>query len=381
MAVQTEPTGRRPLTEAELPAGLTHGPSRRHLLRHGLPASGAGLDFTPTADGPLPAVAEGVHRLGSGSTCGEVVIVGATGEIRLADRLGQGLSSDPLASDLAALTALVDAVESGTRPDPAAYGGRRGPSVADAVVTAATARLRAIDPRLFADGGRPAHWETELLLRSLAWGARPGGPDGPAYEFEPGLVDDLADLAAYGEGGSVRRLRPEEVPAAITHAPTRRLLTEHGLPLQYEMFGVAGDGPLRTMAESHPEGFAVPHDRSDQAGFLAIGWWPHDLPVALDGATGRLELPAWYEEGGPARYLHRDLSALLYACWTYERLRAAWYRAEEDGHPWQAFDPRAVLHAVVDAVVEAVDPESFATADHSWRQLAEDPYTGGLLGG
>ncbi|WP_354637334.1 hypothetical protein [Kitasatospora camelliae] len=42
-------------------------------------------------------------------------------------------------------------------------------------------------------------------------------------------------------------------------------------------------------------------------------------------------------------------------------------------------DPQALLLAVVDRLVEAVDPEAFATPAHTWRMLAEDPYTGGLL--
>lgn len=38
-----------------------------------------------------------------------------------------------------------------------------------------------------------------------------------------------------------------------------------------------------------------------------------------------------------------------------------------------------MLHSVVDGLVEAVDPEAFATPAHSWRMLAEDGHTGGLL--
>ncbi|MET7902480.1 SUKH-4 family immunity protein [Streptomyces sp. NPDC005355] len=155
------------------------------------------------------------------------------------------------------------------------------------------------------------------------------------------------------------------------------------------LFG-AFDEPLRTMAEAHPETFdeTPGEDRPEGAGgrayqrdYIAIGWWPHDLMIALDGATGRLELPEWYDEGGPAAYLNRDLSALLYAWWVYERLRAEWSRWDDGvaGDTWQVFDPPALLGSRVDAMVEAVDPEAFRTSGHSWRMLAEDPYTGGLL--
>ncbi|WP_338933266.1 SUKH-4 family immunity protein [Streptomyces netropsis] len=121
--------------------------------------------------------------------------------------------------------------------------------------------------------------------------------------------------------------------------------------------------------------------RAYQRDHIAIGWWPHDLTVAPDGATGRLELPAWYGEGEPRAYLNRDLSALLYACWTYERLRHEWQRWEDGSsdESWQVFDPQTLLLSHVDAMVEAVDPEAFETPRHSWRMLAEDPHTGGLL--
>ncbi|GAA3083623.1 hypothetical protein GCM10020000_82260 [Streptomyces olivoverticillatus] len=97
----------------------------------------------------------------------------------------------------------------------------------------------------------------------------------------------------------------------------------------------------------------------------------------------RLELPDWYDDGEPHAYLNRDLSALLYTLWTYERIRAEWYRWEHGGsgdrEAWQVFDPQALLHNCVDAMVKAVDPQAFDTPEHSWRSLAEDGHTGGLL--
>jgi hypothetical protein len=41
-------------------------------------------------------------------------------------------------------------------------------------------------------------------------------------------------------------------------------------------------------------------------------------------------------------------------------------------------DPRALLLSVVDGLVEAADPEAFATPAHSRRMPAEDGHTGGL---
>ncbi|MEU8826885.1 SUKH-4 family immunity protein [Streptomyces sp. NPDC048636] len=387
-----------------LPDGLTHGPSREFLVQCGLPEAAADLDFTALRGGTLePFTTRGGQLVGEGRLlalgttdyCGSrVVLDGATGAVLLGEWAGAARHAsaetepvhDPLATSLPALAALIDTCEwvtEGAR-DSDAYDGQRGPRVMAEVIEAAAGRLRAAGPALFGAEAAPAHWRTCLLVRSLAWGARPGPVDGLAYAFGPDLVRDLAQLD--GEG-RVRHYRPEELPEQLTHEPTRRLLTEVGLPLGGELFGV-GDEPLRTMTEAHPDSFAgtepdgsgAATGRAHQRDFLALGWWPHDLTVALDGATGRLELPDWYGEGEPAAYLNRDLSALLYAVWIYERLRTEWHRWDgAAADTCRVFDPLPLLSSRVDAMVEAVAPEAFRTPAHSWRMLAEDPYTGGLL--
>ncbi len=352
----------------DLPEGLTHEPSREHLLTEGLPGDGAFLEFrapvaAPGGGGRWFVIGEAVYG-------DPVALDGVTGELRL----GDGSEGDLLATSLPALVALVrevEAVATGAG-DPGAHGGRRGAAVVDAVVAAAEQRMRAVDEPLFAGTARPAHWCTALLVASLAWGARPGEPGGPAYAFEPDLVEDLARLVGDDGDGAVRRYRAEDLPAELTHEPTRRLLVEAGLPLDSEMFGVDPDDPLAALDSTHP-------------GRLALAYWPHDLVIALDGATGRLELPGLYGADDPASYLHRDVSALLYALWTYERLRAdhdRWEYVEDEaeGEDWHVFDPQLFLRTVVEELVERVDPEAWATPRHSWRLLAEDPYTGGLLG-
>ncbi|MEU1626723.1 hypothetical protein ABZ746_15635 [Streptomyces sp. NPDC020096] len=100
-----------------------------------------------------------------------------------------------------------------------------------------------------------------------------------AYVLGPDLVAEVA------EDGRGRRFRPEELPSGLTHEPTRRLLTEIGLPFDADIFTL-DDGPLRTMAEVHPDVYDVPADekgknpytdREYQRNFIALGWWPHDL--------------------------------------------------------------------------------------------------------
>ncbi|GHG63718.1 hypothetical protein GCM10018779_33590 [Streptomyces griseocarneus] len=379
------------LTKAALPAGLTHAPSRRFLVEEGLPVAAADLDFSELGtDGP-EAGADGLFVLGETDYCGHVVLDGATGEVYLMEEAGHDARRDLLASSLPALAGLIRETEelSAAARRTEEHGGRRGPAVVAEARDAAERRMRAVDPRLFASDTPPAHWSTVLLMRSLSWGARPGGPGEPLHVFDTDLVEDLARLAG---DGTVHRFDPDRLPCQLTHEPTRRLLVGMGLPSDGGLFS-ACEEPMRTMGEVYPKSFGSetghedeggedgPVDRRYQREFLALGWWPHDLTIALDGTTGRLELPDWYDDGEPHPYLHHDLSALLYACWTYERLREEWgrweYRAAEE--TWQVFDPKQLLHRRVDEMVEAVDPEAFATSRHSWRMLAEDDYTGGLL--
>ncbi|WP_030057043.1 MULTISPECIES: SUKH-4 family immunity protein [Streptomyces] len=370
-----------------LPGGVVHAGSREFLAREGLPATGAFLEFGVLR--PFPADAERLFVLGETDYCtpfaavGNLVLLdGTTGEVFLDNG---GPRRDRLASDLTALAALVREVEAvaeaARRPE--ALDGRRGPAVVAEVLAGAERRMRAIDPGLFGNGATPpAHWGTALLVRALGWGALPGGPDGPAYEVGPELVAELAALTEQDDGpGRIHRFRPEHLPATLVHEPTRRLLTEVGLPLGGAMFGVC-DEPLTTMGEAYPEYFDGEEDRPYQRDFIALGDWPTDLTIALDGATGRLELPDWYDDGQPEAYLNRDLSALLYALWTYERLRAEWDRWDygRGRDTWAVFDPQSLLSTVVDRLVEAVDPEAFASPGCSWRLLAEDGHMGGLLG-
>ncbi|MCG6495212.1 SUKH-4 family immunity protein [Kitasatospora sp. A2-31] len=408
MGIEQDWGGRLRLESAELPDGLAHQPSRDFLTAEGVPETAAFLDFYTLGAPPLEAFSDAAEEGGKehlfvlGETTytahaahqGDAVLLdGVTGEVFLAGRRAGVLRRDPLATGLPQLVELLREVDAAAlaAEEPEAIDGQRGPAVVAGVVDVVRQRMRAIDPALFRDDAAPpAHWDTALLVRSLAWGALPGVPDGPgslAYEITPELVADLAELSARTDTAGIRRFHPDELPDVLTHGPTRRLLTELGLPVGGALLDVAATGPLRTMAAAHPEDFGSADEaesaaeREYQRDHLALAHWPHDLVIALDGATGRLELPAWHDPGVPAAYLNRDLSALLFALWTRERLRAEW-RRWEDGRTrtaWAVFDPQALLGHVAEHAVAAVDPEAFATPDHSWQLLAGDDHMGGLL--
>ncbi|MEU9043647.1 MULTISPECIES: SUKH-4 family immunity protein [unclassified Kitasatospora] len=406
-AASTEGVGLR-----ELPAGLTHGPSRERLAAGGLPRSFAYLDLAASWYEPLRTAAtwydefreEGAETLivlgearyedRYGGNLADVLLDGATGEVYLACQDHSGaLRRDLLASGLESLVALmieVEAVTAGAdepyEPEDGEEFEPRGPETVAEAVRISLERMRQADPALFRrTDDRPAHWETATRVRALAWGALPGEPDGLRYAIDAALVEDVAVLT----DGTVRRFHEDDLPAVLSHAPTRRLLTGLGLPVSTRgIFRIDPVGPLFTMTETFPDSFE-PDDpeygeeyrRDYQGEFLAFGDWPYDFTIALDGATGLLELPAWFDDGEPAAYLHRDVSAMLYVVWTYERLRAD-RRHWDGGHapvPWEAFHPRELLDCAAEEALRALDPEAFASETHFWPIRIDDGHMGSLL--
>ncbi|MCD0481360.1 SUKH-4 family immunity protein [Streptacidiphilus sp. ASG 303] len=376
------------------PAALAHGPSRRFLAEVGLPLRAADLELAPDLGAgraaPSPGAPprqgppgeEGLLGLGRPAYgLDRVVLDGATGRVHLARRPGTaaGPGRDLLASDLSTLVALAREVELvwRTASDPAALGGRRGPAVADEVAAAALGRMREIDPEVFAGDAPPAHWAHAVLARSLRWGARPGGPGGPAYEITPDLVAELGEPYRYAEA---------DLPERLVHGPTRRLLAEVGVPLGDGLFQEPEER-LVPFGEAWPECFedvepGDPDARWHQRDFLLLAGWVDDLPVVLDGATGRLEVPVGGDEGRPDAYLNRDLSALLHVCWAVRRVRtenSRWRRGPAP-LPWRAYAPDALLGMWAERLVEHLDPEAFAEPSRPWRSLAEDGPMGGLAG-
>ncbi|WP_031075740.1 SUKH-4 family immunity protein [Streptomyces sp. NRRL WC-3742] len=385
--------------ERRLPAVLTHGPSREWLAAGGLPRVIGHLDLTASGAEELLTVdawfeaapAGGAERLVVlGETCYDaedawapaaVAVDGTSGEVVLVivDDDG-GVRRDRLATDVWTLTSLLGQVEAVTDQaglvlDPRAEGFiPRGPAAVARIARVAGGSLRETDPELFRHwDDRPPHWDTAVGIRALGWAALPG--EGLAYALDAALVEELAELT----GCEVRRYAEDDLPAQLSHGPSRRLLTELGLPVGGSaMFVADAEGPLPTMAECYPDSTDEEDgsERPYQAGFLVLSEWTYDLTVLLDGATGRVELSDWGADGELAAYLHGDLSALLLTLWTYERLRAA--RDRESG-PWAVFSPGEMYSGAAEDMLRALDPKAWATEDHFWPLLADDGHMGELL--
>ncbi|MER7667423.1 SUKH-4 family immunity protein [Kitasatospora sp. NPDC096128] len=353
-----------------------------HGVGRELPAAGeacwerAYLDLEASGEDPLRVV-EGMHLLGE--ACYEswegpvaVLLDGASGEVFLARPDDDGvLHRDLLASSAECLVALARVIEG------LGAGLGFGPAAVAEVVETGRQRLREADPELYRrTDGRPAHWEAALTVRSLAWGAGPGVDGELAYAVTPALVEDLA--TAEGEG-VVRRFGDGELPASVTHGPTRRLLVEVGLPVSEDcVLSVDAEEPLEGY---EPEDEEEPGDRAYQRGFPVLGGWMYEFDVLLDGATGRVELNDVWGDGETAAYLHRDVSALLYTLWTFHRLRAAREEAhqEADSALWSVFDPCELFDGAAEEALREIDPEAFADEEHFWPLRIDDGHMGSLL--
>lgn len=377
------------LPEQALPAVLSHGPTRRLLTELGLPRDGGDfLTFDSDPDlllRPLATRLDGPsvgahHLLVLGEVCRDwLVLDGATGRVALAattyDQPEQVIL-DPLATDLSVLLLFLHEAEQlrATAADRTAREGRRGPAVVDEVIGALMERMRAVDPAVFDPSGAAPYWSALLLTHGLRWAARPG--DSLAHEITPELMAEL---------GEVRPVRAEDLPAALSHEPTRRLLTAVGLPTTDYLRGDETVLPLVTLRESDPwyaeEGAEL--ERAHQLDLLRLGDTVYDCAVVLDGTTGRIEVTAGDgDEDWPAAGLHTDLSAYYLTLWALNRLRAEARRWTTLHKPadWQVFTPIGLLQEAALQLIAEIDSTAVEDERSLWNSLAADGHMGGLLG-
>ncbi|MET8949686.1 SUKH-4 family immunity protein [Streptomyces sp. NPDC004393] len=161
-------------------------------------------------------------------------------------------------------------------------------------------------------GEAPAsHRRTTALLRPLARIARPGR--GLRLDLPPRLLDE--------EFGSAAIMRFEDIdfPRTLTHEPTRRFLSETGLPEHGYWYELDMDVPLQTLAEYCAEESGIPADRLPEGAdhLIRLGRLLEDTSLVVDGATG--ELLCWSEPGTALRPLNADVSTLAFTVWLVHR--------------------------------------------------------------
>ncbi|TXS57401.1 SUKH-4 family immunity protein [Streptomyces sp. t39] len=388
----------------ELHPSIVHTPTLRRLTGAGLPARHALMRFAPLAASggvPVPALlAAGAdagkldphvaglllvgHLRADGEDTLEILLDGATGRVFtvcLFEDAPHLLEAHPLAPSLDALAGFLTQTDDFTarRGRFASLAGRTG---TDAVAEAERLLSAAFHEADWGDDGwgeagarsgwehaLPAYWRIAATVRPLALVAGPG--DGLRLALPQGLLDE--------EFGADDIARPtlSALPPVLTHEPTRRFLTEVGLPRTETMFGLWGDEDLlRTLAESEAgrsgDDGATPVD-ADR--LVTLGSLVHDMEVVVDGGTGLL---SWREYGSDTTTpLNADVSTLAFTLWLYSREQ----RLDREHRFTSAFYEQ--LAATMVEVLASVDPVACLPARDEddfryWPEVFHDE-AGGVL--
>ncbi|MEU6591849.1 SUKH-4 family immunity protein [Streptomyces sp. NPDC046881] len=393
---------------------IVHDPTRR-ALAPGQRLDGHGLvSFRPLTGPALPTVGEHLavrggdparldadlaellligHLIVEGDEEGEeVVLDGATGRVFsmwLYEKSPDGAELFPLAPSVGALARFLAAVDDfrGLRGRFAGLAGRTGPAAvreAEQLLTAVfTEETWGEDgwgpagPRSGWDHPIPVFWRIAAVMRPLGLVAGPG--QGLALDLPEGLLEE-----EFGAGGLVR-LTDDKLPPALVHPPTRRFLTEVGLPSDGFMFYGPEPEPLPTLPEDRAESQGNPRhahlwDGSEQLPpdaehLVVLGGLVHDLTVLVDGRTGAL----FFTETGADHVVpvNADVSTLAFTLWLHQREQAL---DEEHGFT------RDFYHQLADTMIEvlaAVDPVACRPTegpdDHRyWPEVFHDE-AGGVL--
>ncbi|WP_374777644.1 SUKH-4 family immunity protein [Streptomyces sp. NBC_01310] len=378
-----------------LPASLTHEATRRRLTGPGLPADHALMRFGPLAAFRLVPVsgliAEGAdaHELDPyvadllliGHLCceeydvQEVVLDGATGRVfsmELFEDAPGLIDVTPLAPSLDALARLLAQVDDfrSRRGRFSVLAGRTG---ADVVAEASALLMSAFTEEDWGDEGwggaplpsagrhaLPAVWRIAAVIRPLALVA--GAGSGLRLELPKGLLDE-----EFGTDEMVR-IEPSALPAALVHEPTRRFLTEVGLPKVELMFGLWRDEYLlRPLAESGISADQAPSRTlpADAENLICLGSLVHDFEVVIDGRTGLLSHRLYDDD--TTTPVNADISTLAFTMWMFSREQ----RLDEEHRFTHDF-----YHQLADTMVEvlaSVDPVAClpSTGEDDYRYWPE----------
>ncbi|MEU2060846.1 SUKH-4 family immunity protein [Streptomyces sp. NPDC013455] len=223
----------------------------------------------------------------------------------------------------------------------------------------------------------PAYWRIAAVVRPLGLIAGPGRE--LALDLPEGLLDE-----AFGTDNLVR-LTDDQLPPALTHAPTRRFLTEVGLPGDGYMFYGPEPAPLPTLPQEWAESQSNPRHAHlwngsrrlppDAEHLVVLGGLVHDFGLLIDGRTGAL----FHTEFGADRVVpvNADVSTLAFTLWLHQREQVL----DEQHDFTQDF-----YHQLADTMIEvlaSVDPTACRPAQgpddyRYWPEVFHDE-AGGVL--
>ncbi|MEU7280087.1 SUKH-4 family immunity protein [Streptomyces sp. NPDC045431] len=392
---------------------IVHAPTRR-ALAPGERLDGQGLvSFRPLIEPALLSVREYLivrggdparldpdlaellligHLIVEGEEGEEVVLDGGTGRVFsmwLYEKSPGGAKLFPLAPSVGALLRFLGAVDDfrSLRGRFAALAGRTGPEAVRAAEQALTAVFTEevwgedgwgpAGPRSGWDQPIPAFWRIAAAIRPLGLIA------GPGRELALALPEGLLE-GVFGAENMVR-LTEDQLPSALVHAPTRRFLTDVGLPSDGFMFYGPEPEPLPTLpqdwaeSQSNPQHAHLWHgDKQlppDAEHLVVLGGLVHDFTVLIDGRTGAL----FYTETGADHVVpvNADLSTLAFTLWLHQREQAL----DEEHDFTQDF-----YHQLADTMIEvlsSVDPIACRPAEgpddyRYWPEVFHDE-AGGVL--
>ncbi|MEU1486337.1 SUKH-4 family immunity protein [Streptomyces sp. NPDC005752] len=395
--------------EESIHPGITHRGTRRSLVRGVLPGGQEIMRFPQLSESRMvtavalveegddpgvldPRIAGTVvvgHLVIDGYEAQAVVVDGETGRVfSLSMSAPQYAELHPLAPSLDALGRFLTAVgELGTLSGRFAHlQGRVGAPV----VEEASVLLRSVftDENWGVEGWGDVEWEGEVpsfwrmaaLIRPMALIAAPGR----------GLLLDLpADFVEEEFGpDEVVRLDPADLPAALEHEPTRRFLSEVGLPKDGLMFWLdAREDILRPMTVVSAERQADPALRDlgitgklpeDADRFLVIGGLMHDFDTVVDGRTGLVHY-ALIDDDTPTP-VNGDVSTLAFTVWMHSRQQKLEEEYELAGSMGEFY--HQVAETMI-AVLAAADPVACLPATgpddyRYWPEVFHDE-AGGVL--
>ncbi len=318
------------LTEAQLDPYITHAPTRRWLTGPGLPGDSGLFTFAglhgeglrtvadSTGDPGRPLARDLRDQLVIGGLVGprglateSVLLDGSTGEISttyFSHHRPDLMTRAPLAPSLHTLVRFATATDELTDPrgEFASYAGRFGPTA----VEEATRRLVGLFEEGMGGAEVPTFWKIAAGLRPLALVAAPRTESGLTLDLPPRLLDQ-----EFGRG-NVMRFEDIDFPATLTHEPTRRFLSETGLPEDGVIFSLDTDIPLLTLTESYTDARAdeVPAHADH---LIRLGYLIEDNSLVIDGTTG--EILNWNEAEAKLHSLNTDVSTLAFTLWLLHR--------------------------------------------------------------